>query len=596
MFQILGILDGVVAGFTFSIISSLFSTVARVYDVLLRLVDAPNETFMIEFGNIVDGVYVAAGIFMLFRIMISMIQMFLNPDLVTDSQSGAGKLLSRIVISIALLILLQPTGFILGDTGMLQKIENAMIGPDGFISNLMEQVKHTSEADNNIENKTPFYLSYADLLVEDVYADTGDLSCYYLGIEKHIKSDTTVQTGQGPYPKEHLTINKIYKIDFFRSKDSADGVGTAYEIGNTGYYFKVRSGTTIGGVASYGKYSSLSPTSMTAGVFSNGFPSKCPEYLRLNSSGNSYSPRKDMPYGSIEACGDVNGQNSGGNDICNNTGILGGFESYSELKKEIDYLKFNYHRPAFNVIGKGDAVGLVGEGNLNDGYNSDGGSDEVVNGTYLSDVKDEAVEFAQTAAGTFMGCSSQYTAEECEKLKKGMFESAEVNSDIVNKLTSDEMTLDFFSGLLVGLALIAYLVILCVDVIVRRLKLLLLEMISPIPVISYIDPKDKMLFNWIKMYMSIYADLFIKLVALALLINLLAKDTLESFWGDEPSLLVKFLYIVAILVFAKVFPSLISKLFGLDNMGGSFKDILGMGKAAAGFDGRICYRERIRTF
>ena len=590
MFQILGLLDGTIAGFIYSVISNLYSTVARIYDIMLQLVQAPNDMFIIEFGNIIDAVYVAAGVFMLFRVMISMIQMFLNPDLVTDNQAGAGKLLTRIVVSIALLILLQPSSFILGENGMLQRIESAMVGSDGFITNLSKQIEYqnsysgeNNRSFDNVMDSTNSFGSFinSEFLIENVYANTGDLSCYYFGISSHKvqKNPGAAAPGQSTnlmIEQHFVDVDNVYKIDFYKSKANADKtVGTAYPIGNTNYYYKVRSGTNIGGVESYGKYSKLSPNVLNSGWFSDGFPSSCPKYLKDDKT--AYTPRKNLPSDGIEGCDSVNYAGSSSYTLnCENIGIMGGYESYSEFVAAKNSLR----NTLYNFKGVGKAEAFIGGSTKVDGY--DKPSAEEIDYELLQDVDNiAAIEFAQTMAGTFISCPEDN--EECNDLKDTMFQSMNSDQKIVDAIASDIMTLDFFTALITGLILIAYLVILCVDVIVRRLKLLLLEMISPIPVISYIDPKDKMLGTWFKMYMSTYADLFIKLIALALLVNLLSKDTLNALWGEDPGLFVMFLYIVAILVFAKVVPSMISKIFGLEGMGGSFKDILGMGKAAAGF-------------
>lgn len=612
MFQIL-LFERTIASAFYGIIAGIFSTVAKIYDILLDLVNAPNEMFVIEFGNIVDAIYVAAGVFMLFRVMVSMIQMFLNPDLVSDSQAGAGKLLSRIVIAIALLILLRPTGFVLGDSGILNRIENAMIGSGGLINNIMDRIeysnkdaKSTSEIDsgnvssaveeganavqeaadqaiNNVQNNMSGISGY---FIEDVYADTGDLSCYYFGISEHkgrevwtssVEAGIIAGTGRVKDINHEITIDAVYKIDFFKSKNSANkGVGTPHQIGDTPYYYKVRSGTVIGGVERYGKYSSLDPNAMSAGTFKDGFPSECPKEIKLNTSGKSYSPRKNyVGHNGPTTCESKGGADSNGYKNCTSVGILGGYSSYAQMKKTLDDWKDN---AKYGITGVDAAEAFVGQGKKK--YDESAKNDA----EYLGDLhhRNESLGFAQTVAGTFMECSGG-DKDECNESKNEMFESSEANDTVIDYIADDTMTLDFFTGLVIGLALIVYLIILCVDVIVRRLKLLLLEMISPIPVISFVDPKDKMLNTWFKMYMSIYADLFIKLIALALLINLLSKDTLDALWGDSATLFVKFLYIVAILVFAKLVPSLISKVFGLEGMGGSFKDILGMGKAAAGF-------------
>ena len=51
------------------------------------------------------------------------------------------------------------------------------------------------------------------------------------------------------------------------------------------------------------------------------------------------------------------------------------------------------------------------------------------------------------------------------------------------------MHLDFFPALIAGIGILLWILVMCVDVIVRRFKLLLLQMIAPIPIISYV-PRD----------------------------------------------------------------------------------------------------------
>ena len=69
-------------------------------------------------GKFVDSVfheffarlYVIIGIFMIFKVAFSLIQMLSNPDLMTDKEKGAGKLASQIVIALGLIIMV-PTIF-----------------------------------------------------------------------------------------------------------------------------------------------------------------------------------------------------------------------------------------------------------------------------------------------------------------------------------------------------------------------------------------------------------------------------------------------------------------------------------------------------
>ena len=112
-----------------------------------------------------------------------------------------------------------------------------------------------------------------------------------------------------------------------------------------------------------------------------------------------------------------------------------------------------------------------------------------------------------------------------------------------------------------------YLLFLCVEVLIRRFKLFFLEVLAPIPIISYVDPKDKTFNTWFKMYISTYLDLFIKLISISIAIALI-ETVYADFWtvGNESTgiiggTLTKFFYIVAILVFAKILPDQVAAFF-----------------------------------
>lgn len=141
---------------------------------------------------------------------------------------------------------------------------------------------------------------------------------------------------------------------------------------------------------------------------------------------------------------------------------------------------------------------------------------------------------------------------------------------------SDNITVQFLAGLVLGLAIIVFFIILCIDVIVRDLKLLVLEMIAPSAFIAYINPNDKIFKQWLKTYGSVYLDLFIKLFAVSLLLKLLQFIGSANLHGFE-----LIFYILALLVFAKALPGFISKLFGIDGAG-SIKESAGMLKKALG--------------
>jgi hypothetical protein len=70
---------------------------------------------------------------------------------------------------------------------------------------------------------------------------------------------------------------------------------------------------------------------------------------------------------------------------------------------------------------------------------------------------------------------------------------------------------------LAGIFVVYILIIFCIDIGIRSVKLGFLELIAPIPIITYIDPKaskDSAFSKWGKTCISTYVDLFLRLAAI----------------------------------------------------------------------------------
>lgn len=118
----------------------------------------------------------------------------------------------------------------------------------------------------------------------------------------------------------------------------------------------------------------------------------------------------------------------------------------------------------------------------------------------------------------------------------------------------------------IGIAVIAYIFLLfCIDIAVRTVKLGFLQLYAPIPIVMYIDPKSKSKFDeWVKMCVSTYLDLFVRLASIFFaleMIRLLASESALVKSGN--SLLVKFFIILGCLMFAKQLPKILEQLLGI---------------------------------
>lgn len=104
----------------------------------------------------------------------------------------------------------------------------------------------------------------------------------------------------------------------------------------------------------------------------------------------------------------------------------------------------------------------------------------------------------------------------------------------------------------------------CFDIAIRLVKFAFLQLIAPIPIVSYIDPdssKNGMFSRWVKECLKTYLDLFIRLAAVFFAIYMISilrgNNSLENFTLFEKSIIV-----IGVLLFAKQVPKLVQDLFG----------------------------------
>jgi hypothetical protein len=126
-----------------------------------------------------------------------------------------------------------------------------------------------------------------------------------------------------------------------------------------------------------------------------------------------------------------------------------------------------------------------------------------------------------------------------------------------------------------------------IQIIVRSLKLFVMELLAPIAIVSYIDPgKGKNMFNnYFKTYFSIYLELFIKLAMIYLSVIFIkfgVNTVIEGDFVNNPGFLttgiIYILSIIAVFRFMDAAPKLISDVLGIkidvDKKGG-FGKMLG---------------------
>lgn len=125
-----------------------------------------------------------------------------------------------------------------------------------------------------------------------------------------------------------------------------------------------------------------------------------------------------------------------------------------------------------------------------------------------------------------------------------------------------------------------------IDIAVRAVKLGVLRLIAPIPIISYMDPKGSKdgAFNaWVKTLVSTYLDLFMRLAIVYFVIFLVQDMMVNGIVMNHGSgLLGIFSYIIiwiGLFIFAKQAPKFFRKVLGLKEDGGKF--FSGIGESMA---------------
>ena len=135
-----------------------------------------------------------------------------------------------------------------------------------------------------------------------------------------------------------------------------------------------------------------------------------------------------------------------------------------------------------------------------------------------------------------------------------------------------EYKFPFIGTTLIGVVIGYMLIVMCIDIAVRSIKLSFYELIAPIPIVSYIGPKDgkdAMLSKWFTQVLKTYADLFTRIAGLEIAVFFI--DTLlenETFVGRGDFFVEVFL-IIGALTFAKKLPDILKDL-GVDFKGGTF--------------------------
>ena len=136
----------------------------------------------------------------------------------------------------------------------------------------------------------------------------------------------------------------------------------------------------------------------------------------------------------------------------------------------------------------------------------------------------------------------------------------------------------------VGVYVVFLLISFSIDIAIRAIKLCFLQMVAPIAIVSYIDPKESMkdgkLHNWGHECFTTYVSLFLRLATMffiMLLVQMIASSVLsngegESYIGtqipeDSYNIWIYLFLVIGAFMFAKELPKLIESIFGIKGSG-----------------------------
>ncbi len=221
----------------------------------------------------------------------------------------------------------------------------------------------------------------------------------------------------------------------------------------------------------------------------------------------------------------------------------------------------------------------------------DGKTDDQISSNWVCSDMDEYVELYKKEDVSPKKLLS-YVADTCGSDDRGSI------GDAISLVTASDYFRFTYSPIISTIVAAVFTFILlgfCVDVAVRAVKLSVLRIIAPVPIISYMNPnggKDGALNSWVKTLTSTYLDLFIRLAtvyfAIFLVMDIIANGIVINVgFRDNPLVggVSTVLIFIGIFFFAKEAPKFLKDMLGLKGETTIFGGIgraLGIGAVAAG--------------
>ncbi len=566
--------------FAADVIGPLFGgAVASTYNMMMELNNLFVNNDLIK--AVSGSVYTVVGIFVLFRTFITMLNYLVDPDKVSDKQVGAGKMIMRIVVSLALLLTLNSFIFpllnnvqtMILQSNILAKIVSVnkdSLGDDSITNDSNTNSSNTNTTSNNANDSTVITgVDKTKLEIENGF------SCSYVFHDvnsniANMKDDGAI-TCNSNYDKaknnEIILVFEKSNDENLMFKDKNKYNITLYNKDLEKGYLSILDGS----IRESNYWNNDSIKDLDKGICPNSIVGlKCV----FNETGSiSCSANKDVIF-TTESWENVD-----------NNASEYGLTNYG--KYQWQQVSSKYSKDLYNNVCPNDVdVKKDLDEAISNGYLSSG----VVNGC---EGKICGTQFSKLLMDSFITLDSCEENSDCRSAYDNYLYSAKDNTAFGKQYKKGNVTIDVLMSVLFGIGAIILIFTICIEVVVRNLKLWVLQLISPIVVVNYMNPSDKMFGKWIKMYFSAYCDLFLKLFAiyagetiLMVIINT-ARYTKLGFG--------KVFFVGGILVFIKVIPNLLSELFGTNNKG-TFKESFGiiksLGAGAGALAGASAYGAR----
>ncbi|MBR4619294.1 MAG: hypothetical protein IKO49_08320 [Bacilli bacterium] len=131
----------------------------------------------------------------------------------------------------------------------------------------------------------------------------------------------------------------------------------------------------------------------------------------------------------------------------------------------------------------------------------------------------------------------------------------------------------WFWSTIIGVLFCILILSLAVDTAIRIFKLAILEIVSPIPILSYIDPKGEKTFqNWVKSVSTTYLSVFIRISIISFILFVIRAISARGFGIETEAgfvgLVSKILIYIALIMFAKEAPKFITDTLGIERKEG----------------------------